>query len=119
MLKTIIGSVAAISLLAASPAFAHAALKVSAPTSGATVAAPHDLSLTFSEKVKLTAVKLTAGGKDVSGVQVDRAAPAAPTFTVPLPHLAPAKYDVRWSAIGDDGHPVNGTFTFTVSNAAS
>lgn len=118
MLKTIIGSVAAISLLAASPAFAHAALKVSAPTSGATVAAPHDLSLTFSEKVHLTAVKLTAGGKDVSGVQVDHGAPAA-TFTVPLPHLAPAKYDVRWSAIGDDGHPVNGTFTFTVSNAAS
>jgi methionine-rich copper-binding protein CopC len=51
-------------------------------------------------------------------VTVARGAPAA-TFSVPLPHLAPAKYDVRWSAIGDDGHPVNGTFTFTVSNSAS
>jgi len=119
MLKTIIASVATIGLLSASPAFAHAALKVSAPKSGATVAAPHDLSLTFSEKVRLTQVKLTADGKDVSGVQVDRAAPAAPTFTVPLPQLAPAKYEVRWSALGDDGHPVNGTFTFTVSNTAS
>jgi methionine-rich copper-binding protein CopC len=118
MLKAITVS-AALSLFAVSPAFAHAALKVSAPASGATVAAPHDLSLTFSEKVRLTAVKLTAGGKDVSGVQVDRAAPASPTFTVPLPHLAPAKYEVRWTALGDDGHPVNGTFTFTVSNAAS
>ena len=119
MLKTMAAAVAAIGLLSASPVFAHAALKVSAPKSGTTVAAPHDLSLTFSEKVHLTAIKLTANGKDVSGVQVDHAAAPAPTFTVPLPHLAPAKYDVRWSAIGDDGHPVSGTFTFTVSNAAS
>jgi len=119
MLKSIIASVATIGLLSASPAFAHAALKVSAPKSGATVAAPQTLSLTFSEKVRLTQVKLTAEGKDVSGVQVDRAAPAAPTFSVPLPKLAPAKYEVRWSALGDDGHPVNGTFTFTVSNTAS
>ena len=119
MLKRTAAIVATMGLLSASPAFAHAALKVSAPASGATVAAPHDLSLTFSEKVRLTAVKLTAAGKDVSGVTVDRAAPAAPTFTVPLPHLAPAKYEVRWTALGDDGHPVNGTFTFTVSNAAS
>jgi methionine-rich copper-binding protein CopC len=119
MLKKTAAIAAAIGLLSASPAFAHAALKVSAPASGATVAAPHDLSLTFSEKVKLTAVKLTADGKDVSGVQVDRAAAAAPTFTVALPHLAPAKYEVRWTALGDDGHAVNGTFTFTVSNAAS
>ena len=119
MLKTIIASVATIGLLSASPAFAHAALKVSAPQSGATVAAPQNLSLTFSEKVRLTQVKLTADGKDVSGVQVDRTAVPAPTFTVPLPKLAPAKYEVRWSALGDDGHPVNGTFTFTVSNTAS
>ena len=119
MLKTIIAGVATIGLLSASPAFAHAALKVSAPQSGATVAAPQTLNLTFSEKVRLTQVKLIADGKDVSGVQVDRAAPAAPTFNVPLPKLAPAKYEVRWSALGDDGHPVNGTFTFTVSNTAS
>lgn len=119
MLKSIIASVATIGLLSASPAFAHAALKVSAPKSGATVAAPQNLSLTFSEKVRLTQVKLTADGKDVSGVQVDRAAPAAPSFELPLPKLAPAKYEVRWSALGDDGHPVNGTFTFTVSNTAS
>ena len=119
MLRTLTATIGAIGLLVSSQAFAHAALKVSAPASGATVAAPHDLSLTFSEKVRLTAVRLTAGGKDVSGVQVDRGAQAAPTFTVPLPHLAPAKYEVRWSVLGDDGHPVNGTFTFTVSTAAS
>src|SRR5688572_26189150 len=119
MSKTMAAAITAISLLSASPVFAHAALKVSAPASGATVAAPQNLSLTFSEKVRLTAVRLTADGKNVSGVQVDRAAPAAPTFSVPLPKLAPAKYEVRWTALGDDGHAVNGTFVFTVSAPAS
>lgn len=119
MLKKAAATVAVISLLSVSSAFAHAALKVSSPTAGATVSAPQNLSLTFSEKVRLTQVKLTAGGKDISGVQVDRAAPAAPSFTVPLPKLAPARYEVRWTALGDDGHAVNGTFAFTVSNTAS
>lgn len=120
MLKNkIAATVATIGLLAASPAFAHAALKVSAPMSGATVAAPQNLSLTFTENVRLTAVRLIADGKDVSGVQVDRSAPAAPGFTVSLPKLAPAKYEVRWTALGGDGHAINGTFTFTVSNTAS
>jgi len=119
MLKKLTVCIAAIGLLSASPAFAHAALKLSTPKSGATVEAPKDLSLTFSEKVRLTAVKLTADGKDVSGVQVDRSAPAAPSFSVALPKLAPAKYEVRWTALGDDGHAVNGTFVFTVSASAS
>jgi methionine-rich copper-binding protein CopC len=115
MSKTIMMSVAAIGLLAMSPAFAHPALKVSAPASGATVDAPQALSLTFSEKARLTAVRLVANGKDVSGVTVDRAAPSALSFTVPLPALTPAKYEVRWTVMGDDGHPANGTFAFTVA----
>jgi copper resistance protein C len=118
MLKRLI-AIVAVGLLSVSPVFAHAVLKLSTPNSGATVEAPQNLSLTFSEKVRLTAIKLTADGKDVSGVQVDRAAAAAPNFTVVLPRLAPAKYEVRWTALGDDGHPVNGTFSFTVSSAAS
>jgi methionine-rich copper-binding protein CopC len=117
MLKRLFIGIAAIGLLSVSPVFAHAVLKLSTPKSGATVEAPQNLSLTFSEKVRLTAVKVT--GKDVSGVQVDRAAAAAPNFTVVLPKLAPAKYEVRWTALGDDGHAVNGTFSFTVSRAAS
>jgi methionine-rich copper-binding protein CopC len=119
MSKTIMMSVAAIGLLAMSPAFAHPALKLSAPAGGATVEAPQALNLTFSEKARLTAVRLITDGKDVSGVRVDRAAPSALSFNVPLPALAPAKYEVRWTALGDDGHAVNGTFAFTVSNAAN
>src|SRR5262245_62151731 len=115
MLKTIMMS-PTYGLVSISAAFAHPALKASTPASGATVDAPKALSLTFSEKARLTTVRLTADGKDVSGVTVDRAAPSALSFTVPLPALAPAKYEVRWAAMGDDGHPANGTLGFTVAN---
>ena len=118
MLKKMVVAFTALSLLSASPAFAHAALKSSAPNAGATVAGPQKLTLTFTEKVRLTAVRLVAGDKNVS-VETDRAAPAAETFLLPLSSLAPGSYQVRWTALGADGHPVNGTFSFTVSQTAS
>lgn len=101
-----------------SPVFAHAALKESAPTAGATVPAPQSLTLTFTEKVRLTAVRLVAGDKTVP-LETDRAAPAAVMFSLPLSSLTPGSYQVRWTAIGADGHPVNGTFRFTVSQTTS
>jgi len=118
MLKKVLAGIAALGFLSASPAFAHAALKVSTPKGGTTVAAPQNLSLTFTEKVRLTAVKLTAAGKETA-VETDRSAPAAETFSVPLSTLAPGTYQVRWTALGADGHPANGTFSFTVSSTAS
>jgi hypothetical protein len=116
MLRKIL-AVATICFMSASPAFAHAALKLSAPKAGATVAAPQNLSLTFTEKVRLTAVRLTLAGKDIS-VETDRAAPASETFSLPLSALSPGNYQVRWTALGADGHAVNGTFAFTVASAA-
>jgi len=116
MVKKII-ALAAIYLMSASPALAHAALKLSTPKAGTTVAAPQNLSLTFTENVRLTAVRLTNAGKNIA-VETDRAAPAKDTFSLPLSTLAPGTYQVRWTALGADGHAVNGTFTFTVASAA-
>ena len=116
-MKTIL-TAAAIYLVSASPAFAHAALKLSTPKGGATVETPQNLMLTFTEKVRLTAVRLTTAGKDTA-VETDRSAPAAETFSLPLSTLAPGTYQVRWTVLGADGHPANGTFSFTVASTAS
>lgn len=118
MLRKMAVAFAALSLFSASPAFAHAALKASAPSAGATVATPEKLSLTFTEKVRLTAVRLVVGGKNVS-VETDRAAPPSEIFSLPLSSLVSGSYQVRWSALGADGHPVNGAFNFTVSQTAN
>ena len=62
----IAGAVATAVLSTPELALAHAKLKSSAPSAGATVAAPHELRLTFTEKPELAVSKVTllAAGKD-------------------------------------------------------
>lgn len=101
-------------LLLVAPASAHSLLESSVPADGATVTEPKTVKLTFSDAVRLVTVKLTARDVDVS-LPVDRSAAAAKTFSVPLEALAPAKYEVQWTAAADDGHVMTGTFAFTVA----
>jgi methionine-rich copper-binding protein CopC len=107
----------ALTALTATAAFAHAELKTSTPAAGATVAAPQHLMLTFSEKVRVTNLKLVSAGKDVP-VTVDRAA-SSDTVHVPVPALAPGNYEVQWTVVGADGHPMNGKLAFTVAAGRS
>lgn len=97
------------------PAWAHSKVASSEPTAGSTVTAPKTLSVTFTRELRLVMLKLTADGKDDVVVPVDSAAAATKSFSFPLPALAPATYTVRWRGTGEDGHIMNGTFSFTVA----
>ena len=108
---------AALALLLAAPAFAHSTLEKSIPADGATVSAPKTLELTFTKDLRLVTVRLVADGYD-KALEVDRAAPAGTTFSLPLPSLEPAKYTVKWRASATDGHIMTGSFAFTVAGAA-
>jgi copper resistance protein C len=110
MLRFFTTAVAA--LLFVMPALAHSALESSVPANGATVTDPKTMTLTFSDAVRLVTLKLT--GKDAEiVVPVDKSAAAAKSFSLPLPALAPAKYEVKWTAAADDGHVMTGSFSFT------
>ena len=114
MLKTLFAGVA-IALLSSQMAFAHARLTSSVPADGATVKAPEHLMLTFNEKVRVTNVKLTGAGKDVP-LTFDRAAAATETVHVPVAGLTAGRYELSYTVIGSDGHPMNGTLAFTVGS---
>lgn len=107
--------IAAIALLAAAgQASAHAHLLNSAPAAGATVAAPKQLSLSFSEKLepKFSGLELTKadGAKvDASTVVADKAM----TVTPKAP-LAPGAYKAMWHVVSADGHKMKGDYAFTV-----
>jgi methionine-rich copper-binding protein CopC len=109
---------AALALLIALPAQAHSRLTASEPAAEATVEAPKSLNLTFSADLRLVMLKLTADGIDDIVLPVDRTAPAAKTFSLPLPALKPATYTVRWTGSGEDGHIMKGKFVFTVAPSA-
>jgi len=99
-------------LIFVAPAWAHSVLKSSAPANGATVTDPKTVELTFSDAVRLVTLKLSAKDNEIA-LPVDKSAAAAKSFSLPLPVLEPAKYEVKWTASAQDGHVMTGSFSFT------
>ncbi|MFC6886719.1 MULTISPECIES: copper resistance CopC family protein [Actinomadura] len=104
----------------ASPASAHTTLKSADPASGAQVAPPAQITLTYADPVMVPQVVLTdaSGGRHESGPAraVDNKVTQQVNGTLPN-----GVYNVGWRVVATDGHPVTGSFKFTVkgSSAAS
>ena len=107
--------------IVATPAYAffHAILRSAVPAAGATVAeSPRELRLTFSEAIELPFTRITvlAGGRDT--VVMGRAAhdsSANQIVVVPVTSaLKPGSYTVKYRVAGHDGHPMGGSYVFTV-----
>ena len=102
---------------AATAAEAHAHLVSSTPAAGATVAAPAEVRLKFSEGVEprfsSIAVAGPAGAAPLAAAVAD---PADPTALIAKPSaaLAAGVYTVTWKAVSVDTHHSQGSFTFTV-----
>lgn len=110
-------------LLPTTPASAHDDLVSSDPATGSTVQTlPEEMTLTFSAALIPsdggTAVVVTdADGNDVAdgapeidgAVLIQPLAPAAATA---------GEYTVIWQVVSSDGHPTDGEFAFTVTEAA-
>ena len=98
--------------LCVSVAHAHATLKVSVPANGATLStAPQQLTLTFSEPVKLTmlALQKDGGSKQDLGPLPTK---ADATFTVSAPAMTNGRYVITWRALADDAHVTSGQIAF-------
>jgi methionine-rich copper-binding protein CopC len=107
-------------LLLGSLLYAHTALKVATPADGAVLnTAPTALELGFTEDVQLLKVELATAAGVAQELGFKPSAAAATTFSVPLPALAPAAYQVSWTILGKDGHRVDGKLGFTVDPAAA
>ncbi|MEP6618777.1 MAG: CopD family protein [bacterium] len=105
-------------------ALAHARLKSSAPANGEVVSiVPALLRLDFTESPELALTSVEIRGAD------GRLIPLGPLQFAPDSHraivaqlrgaLAAGGYVVTWQVVGDDGHPVRGTFSFAVSPSAA
>lgn len=111
----------------ASPAQAHDAMEASSPEAGSTVEAGMiPIVLTFEEDVMQTA--------DNAGIEVSVVGPAQSEATERTDGCVdsvegavitesadidlPGTYTVNWRSVGSDGHPVEGTFTFEVTNSS-
>ncbi|MET7898812.1 copper resistance protein CopC [Streptomyces mirabilis] len=113
LLLAVIGAV----LAGAAPASAHAALTGSDPQQGAVVSqAPTQVSLTFSEKVAMSAGSVRV--LDPKGKRVDTGKATdlgGTTYGVKLHSGLPdGTFTVTYQVVSADSHPVSGAFTFSV-----
>lgn len=105
-------------LLGAAPATAHTALKSSDPKKDAEIAPPTQITLTYTEVVRLPRVILT--GPDGARHESGTATASGNTVTQPVNGtLADGTYTVGWRVVSADGHPVTGSYKFTVKGSSS
>ena len=104
-------------------AWAHGKLKSSSPSSGAHLAvAPRELRLEFTERPELAMTTIRLFGPN--GQAVPLTAPARSTDS-PLSVVAAipgaltgGTYRVDWQMAGSDGHPIRGSYKFTIAPGA-
>lgn len=109
--------------LGAGPAQAHDALQSTSPERDTTVAAaPEIVTLTLSEpptdskSLNLSIITVTdSTGKTLSNGEVTVAGPTISTNVTPGSN---GPYKVLWRTVSSDGHPIEGTFAFTVGAPA-
>lgn len=107
------------------PAFAHPKLVSSTPVAAATVSAPRQVSLTFSETLlpALSGAEVVMTGmpgmKDHPPMKINgaRTSVGADGKTLQITFGRPlgvGSYAVNWHAVSGDTHRVTGSVTFTV-----
>src|SRR5262249_3897812 len=98
--------------LSSSAAFAHASLVRAEPADGAMLAeAPKVLKLTFNEPVSVLVMRLIGP----SGEVVTPAASAQNNVvTITPPQLRRGSHVLSWRVVSADGHPVGGSFVFSI-----
>ncbi|HEY7488349.1 MAG TPA: copper resistance CopC family protein [Streptosporangiaceae bacterium] len=102
----------------AGPASAHTTLKSASPASGSTVGPPSQIVLTYADPVRFTQVLVTdaAGRRYQSGRPVNVDNTVTEQVASSLPN---GRYTVAWRVVAPDGHPVEGTYQFTVTGSAA
>lgn len=116
---TLAGSLLLVSA-AALPAIAHAELESTNPADGSSISAPpENVVLTFGEELVPETVNVAIS--DASG-PLDGVTPRTDgaVVTVPWPaEVGDGDYTVAFRVVSQDGHPVEGTFAFTVEAGAA
>ena len=119
LLRLVAGTVTACLalLLGAPPAFAHTRLESSDPADGSSLAsAPESVSLRFNEDIQAEFVTVSVVGPNGTQYQNGVASAAGGQITTALSPLGPAgPYEIGYRVVSDDGHPVTGKVSFTLT----
>ncbi|MEJ6393153.1 copper resistance CopC family protein [Gymnodinialimonas sp. 2305UL16-5] len=102
-------------VLAPMLAAAHSNSEATTPAEGATVADVPELSMRFDDPMRIVSVTLTSTDGDVEIERETGMEPATEFRALPLEELTPGSYRFDWRGMASDGHPMQGSFSFTVA----
>lgn len=103
-------------------AAAHTALIESDPAEGSSlIAPPMTITLTFNEDINATFANVVVNGSDGRNWVSDTPVVAGSTLkaTIGPDALTDGAFTVGYRVLSADGHPVSGSYTFTVEQAPS
>lgn len=110
-------------LVGAGPAAAHPYLLGSDPPSGSVLrSAPTRIDLTYTEGLDRpysNVVLIDPDGRRITTHQVAASGPAELAVTPDLVLSAQGTYAVEWTAVGDDGHTVIGSFPISIGHPSA
>lgn len=105
-------------VLSGGPAAAHTGLQSSTPADGETLtAAPDAISLTFSSAIASEFAQVAVTGPDGESVTSGEAAIDGAVVSQPVSTSGDGAYVVAYRVVSDDGHPVSGQLTFTLTGS--
>lgn len=114
--RQIILGLAAIGCGVATQALAHSELRTSYPAQGQRLpTSPGRLSLTFNERVQITALRLIHQSGFEQPVPRPRATERVREHETVLPAMEAGDWRLEWRIISADGHPVGGVIRFGIS----
>lgn len=119
MKKTYAALALATTIAFAPAASAHDELTGTTPNNGATVtSAPSSLELTFAEKPLAVGNQISVKAPDGS---TSKATPKVDGSTVSAPFAGhgDGAYTVTWRVVSSDGHPISGSYTFTLKGGTA
>ncbi|MCZ7421258.1 MULTISPECIES: copper resistance CopC family protein [unclassified Micromonospora] len=101
-----------------SPAYAHNVLRKATPAQDATLKkAPTRITLEFLQKLNPSFTTITLSDADKQQVTTGEPEVSGTKGTVTIePPLANGVYTVAYRVVSRDGHPVQGSYTFTVAD---
>lgn len=102
-------------LIGMNGALGHSDAPKTVPADGSELAvAPEAIRFSFPEEVRLTAVRVFDAADKEIRLPEKRDMTAAKEREVRMPDLPDGRYRVEWRALSEDGHPISGSFHFTV-----
>lgn len=119
LMGTMLGPAALVFLLFTPPASAHTAIKSTQPRDGAELEeSPAEVVIQFAHAARLTSV--VASGEDTSERRLEFTPPgSAITFKIPEPGLGLGRNEIRWKALADDGHVIEGLLVIIIKPDAA